>query len=521
MKALPIGIQDFETLRTGNYLYVDKTEYYYKNFSEGKYFFLSRPRRFGKSMMLSTLKYLHQAKKELFEGLWVEDKWDWAKTYPVIHVDLSSVNTRRSTLEAGLMTQMQEHAQKYGVKLNANDAASSFRQIIQELGSNSEKCVVLIDEYDKPITDYISDEQISKKHINELKSFYGILKGCDHFLHKVVISGVSKYGKVSIFSDLNNLDELSMMPESALLCGYTQAEIEQNFQDYIENAASKLSLATDELLEQIRLWYNGFIFDTEMTAKLYNPFSILNFFRRADFKNYWYASGTPTFLAELISSEKFSPEKLEYLNTTELLFQSADIDKIDALSLLYQTGYLTIKDIKRLGVTRIYTLGYPNFEVRESFVAYLMAEYMDETPSQISQGLIVELKMGLYERNWDRVLAVFKHVFATVPYHIFGKSEAYYHSLVHVTLTLSGYMVFSEVLSNKGRIDTVLEIDDLVVIFEFKMDSSAEAALAQIHEKKYAERYGKKDKELVLIGVNFDSAERNITDYKVENPSGF
>jgi hypothetical protein len=384
------------------------------------------------------------------------------------------------------------------------------------LGAAENKCIVLVDEYDKPITDYIVEPEISEKHINELKSFYGILKGADEYLHKVVISGVSKYGKVSIFSDLNNLNDISAKPESALVCGYNQQELEHYFQEHINLAASDFEVEKTELLEQIRYWYNGFIFDTKMTEKLYNPFSILNFFSKLDFQNFWYASGTPTFLTKLVKEEQISPENLEFLQATDIMFKSADIDKIDALSLLYQTGYLTIKNVQMVGVTRIYTLGYPNHEVRESFSSYLMADYMQDYPSQISQGLIVELKLGLQDRDWERIFAVFNHVFATVPYHIFNKTEAYYHSLVHVTLTLSGYMVFSEVITNKGRIDTVLETEDLVAIFEFKMDSSAEIALAQIHEKKYAERYAKTGKDLFLIGVNFDSPERRINSWIVE-----
>jgi hypothetical protein len=344
MKALPIGIQDFDSLRTGNYLYVDKTEVYYNVFLEGKYFFLSRPRRFGKSMMLSTLKYLYQGKKEIFKGLWIEDKWDWDITYPVIHVDLSQFDTRNSTLQIGLLTQMREHAKKYGITLNSDDAASCFRQIIQELGTGEQKCIVLIDEYDKPITDYITEEETSAQHVKELKSFYGVLKGADHYLHKVVITGVSKYGKVSIFSDLNNLNDISMKPESALLCGYTQKDLEFYFDDFINEFARQFEMSRAKMLEQIRYWYNGFIFDTGMSEKLYNPFSILNLFSRYDFQNFWYASGTPTFLTKLIKEEQISPESLEYLRASDLLFKSAEIDKIDAISILYQTGYLTIKD---------------------------------------------------------------------------------------------------------------------------------------------------------------------------------
>ena len=516
MKALPIGIQDFESLRSGGYLYVDKTEYYQRSFQDGKYFFLSRPRRFGKSMMLSTLKYLYQGKKELFKELWIEDKWNWEKTYPVIHVDLSQIDTIHSTLQIGLLTQIQEHAKKHGIKLNSEDAASAFRQLIQELGGASEKCIVLIDEYDKPITDYITEEDISAKHVKELKSFYGILKGADKYLHKVLITGVSKYGKVSIFSDLNNLEDISMKPQSALLCGYTQKDLEYYFEDFIVKFASQFEMSKADLLEQIRYWYNGFTFDTGMSETLYNPFSILNLFSRYDFKNFWYASGTPTFLTKLVKEEKIKPETLEFIQTSDMIFSSSDIEKLDALSLLYQTGYLTIKNIQRTGVTRIYTLGYPNHEVRESFTAYLMSDYMDERPSEISSGLIADMKLGLMDRDWERFMAVFNHVFATVPYQIFNTNEAYYHSLVHVVLTLSGNLVLSEVLTNKGRIDTVLETDDLVVIFEFKMDSSPELALQQIHEKKYAERYAKSAKDLLLIGVNFDSVERRISSWKLE-----
>jgi hypothetical protein len=516
MKALPIGIQDFEKLITDDYLYVDKTEYFLDVFKHGTFYFLSRPRRFGKSIMLSTLKYLYQGKKELFKGLWIEDKWNWDKVFPVIRIDLSEINTRKNNLESGLMTQIRENAIFYGVTLTEKDAASCFRELIHRLGSADSKCVVLIDEYDKPITDYITEPEISEQHVKELKSFYGILKGSDQYLHKVLITGVSKYGKVSIFSDLNNLEDISMKPQSALLCGYTQKDLEYYFNDFIVKFASQFQMSKADLLEQIRYWYNGFTFDTGMSDTLYNPFSILNLFSRYDFKNFWYASGTPTFLTKLVKEEKIKPETLEFIQTSDMIFSSSDIEKLDALSLLYQTGYLTIKHIQRVGVTRIYTLGYPNHEVRESFTAYLMSDYMDERPSEISSGLIADMKLGLMDRDWERFMAVFNHVFASVPYQIFNTNEAYYHSLVHVTLTLSGYMVFSEVITNKGRIDTVLETDDLVVIFEFKMDSSPELALQQIHEKKYAERYGKKDKDLVLIGVNFDSAKRSISAYKVE-----
>jgi hypothetical protein len=515
MNALPIGIQDFEKLRTGNYLYADKTEYYFNIFEKGTFFFLSRPRRFGKSLLLSTLKFLYQGRKDLFKGLWIEDKWDWEIVYPLIRIDLSEVNTRKGTLENGLMIQVREHAQFYGLELKGTDAASCFRELIQLLGAGEQKCVVLIDEYDKPITDYISEENIALQHVKELKSFYGILKGSDHYLHKVLVTGVSKYGKVSIFSDLNNLNDISMKAETAKICGYTQEELEHYFGDYIKKGVEKFKISIAELLTSIKRWYNGYTFDDELSAGLYNPFSILNFFDKYQFKNYWFETGTPTFLTELISKEKIDPVRLEYLKATDIIFSSADIEHVDGLSLLYQTGYLTIKDISGHYENRRYVLAFPNHEVRISFMTYLLAEYAQESPTLLSADVIVKIQDALWQKDWQAFIDVLNYVFSTVPYQIFNSNEAYYHALVHVTLTLTGNLVLSEVLTNKGRIDTVLETESFVVIFEFKMDGNAETALKQIYSKGYNERYAKSGKDLFLIGVNFDSSERKIVDWMV------
>jgi hypothetical protein len=516
MKILPIGIQDFETIIKGNFVYVDKTKYYYDTFETGKFYFFSRPRRFGKSLFLSSLKYLYQGRKDLFKGLWIEDNWNWDLIYPVIHVDLSKIDTRKSTLQSGLMAQMTAHAKNYGIELNGNSAAECFVELIHKLGQGDQKCVVLVDEYDKPITDYITDPETSEQHVKELKSFYGILKSSDPYLQKVIITGVSKYGKVSIFSDLNNLHDVSMSPVAAKACGYTQEELESYFDLHIEAGLAKYDTTKEDFLARIKNWYNGYIFDDEMSARLYNPFSILNFFASYRLKNYWFETGTPTFLTELLAQDQFDPARLEYLKTTDILFKSADLSHIDALSLLYQTGYLTIKDINGSFEFQRYILGFPNQEVRLSFMSYLLAEYAQETPSQISTNVIVKIQDALWEKDWPSFFECINGVFATVPYLIFKNQEAYYHALVHVILTLSGHLVLSEVLTNKGRIDSVLETEQFIVIFEFKMDSSAQVALAQIHEKGYAERYGKTDKALVLIGVNFDSKERKITDWVVE-----
>jgi hypothetical protein len=516
MRPLPIGIQDFGSLISRDYLYVDKTEHYYNVFKEGKYYFLSRPRRFGKSLMLSTLKYLYLGKKELFKGLWIENKWDWEKVYPVIHVDLSKVDTKNSTLQYGLMSQMKEHAERFGIELEGVSAADCFRELIYALGQGDLKLVVLIDEYDKPITDYITEPEISKKHIGELKAFYGQLKSSDPYLHKVVITGVSKYGKVSIFSDLNNLTDLTISPDCSMICGYTQPELEHYFRPYFKKPMQSYGLSEIELLSWLKIWYNGYSWNGVESESVYNPFSVLNFFYHARFNNYWFETGTPTFLTELMKINKIRPETLEMLTTTETIFSTSDLYNLDVLSLLTQTGYLTVKKVILNPAQTRFILAYPNKEVRLSFSNFILAEYTGKTAPSVETDIVIKIQDALTERNWDQFFELSNAVFATVPYSIFNNNEAYYHSLVHVLLTLTGHLVLSEVMTNKGRIDTVLETEEMVVVFEYKIDSSPELALAQIHEKKYAERYSNAKKELISIGVNFDTEKRRITGWVVE-----
>jgi hypothetical protein len=513
MKNLPIGIQDFEKIRNEDFHYVDKTEQYYKIFNDGSCFFLSRPRRFGKSLMLSTLKCLYEGRKELFKGLWIEDKWDWSKTHPVIHVDLSKINTKKNTLEAGLMTQMETCAESFNIKLEYKDAATCFQQLIHQLGKGLNKCVVLVDEYDKPITDYINDPEIAKNHIEELKAFYGMLKSSDPYLHKVVVTGVSKYGKVSIFSDLNNLFDLTLFNDANDICGYSEAELLYEFKAHISDTALSLNMSEDALLDSIREWYNGYSWDIK--HKIYNPFSVLNFFKHKKFHNYWFDTGTPTLLSEIIKKEQYAPQWLEYLQTNDIIFNSADLRHIDVLSLLFQTGYLTLKEETGPPYDPIYTLAYPNNEVRISFNSYLLAEYSNSNPTYINSAYLINLKNALFRKEWEAFFKILNTIFASVPYHTFKSNEAYYHSMVHVMLTMTGYLVLSEVFTNRGRIDTVLETENMIVIFEFKMNSSALEALKQIEDKAYAERYAVSGKELIKIGVNFDSNERTIQEWKL------
>ena len=516
MKKLPIGIQDFENLRTGDYLYVDKTEGYFNVFNNGVFFFLSRPRRFGKSLMLSTLKYLYQGKKELFKGLWIEDKWDWDKTYPVIYIDINDAVTKGGAdLATSLMHIVSRQAETNSISLEAKDPGNAFRELIEKLGSR-EKVVILVDEYDKPITDYIEFPKISEEHVSILKSFYGALKSKDHFIHKAIISGVSKYGKVSIFSELNNLADLTLSTDSNTICGYTQADLEHYFTEYFPGLMKEYQLSEKELLSWIKNWYNGYSWNGKAEETLYNPFSILKLFYYRRFANYWFETGTPSFLTHLLARDKIRPEQLEQLTTQETIFFSSDLYNLDVISLLVQTGYLTIKKVILHPSQTRFILAYPNTEVRLSFTNYILAEYMHVSATSIGTDIVINLQNALWEKNWTLFFEKINQVFAAVPYKLFNNNEAYYHSLVHVMLTLTGHLVLSELMSNKGRIDTVLETDDFIVIFEFKMDSSAEAALNQIHEKNYAERYKLNNKEILLAGVNFDSGKRSVVDWKIE-----
>ncbi len=509
MKNLPIGIQDFEKLRESDYLYIDKTESYIKSILSGKYFLLNRPRRFGKSLMISTLSYLYQGRKDLFTGLWIENNWDWTNIHPVIYLDINNTITRGGgTLKEGLMIIFRQQAHSYGVELESDVPGYAFHELIEKLADKGKKVVILVDEYDKPITDYITNPEIANEHSKILKSVYGALKSKDKYIEKAIITGVSKYGKVAIFSDLNNLFDLTLYEDANEICGYTEVEILNNFEDYLLKACDKFKISMETLMEWVRSWYNGYCWEGK--NKIYNPFSILNFFQTLKFQNFWFDTGTPTLLSEILFKEKYQPEILEYLQSDDMIFNSADINHIDVLSLLFQTGYLTIKEVTGPFYDPVYTLGYPNNEVRISFNSYLLAAYTDSNPTHVGAAFMVHLKNALREKDWTSFFATTNSVFATVPYTVFQNTEAYYHSLVHVMLTMTGNLVLSEVLTNKGRIDSVLETEKMVVIFEFKMNSNAEKALSQIHEKGYPQRYGKKDKELILIGVNFNSENKCI-----------
>ena len=516
MKNLPIGVQDFAALIEDGFLLVDKTEQIHRLLHSGKYLFLARPRRFGKSLLLSTIKEIFEGNRKLFNGLWIEDKITW-EPYPVIYIDFNKMDYRAQTLEQAISRQMDEQATRNNITIEQGATAKQkFESLLETLGGNGRKAVVLIDEYDKAITDYLGeDEERLRDHVRTLKNFYGTLKSMDRCIHFTLITGVSKYGKVSIFSDLNNLYDATTDQSFATILGWTQEELEQNFDDRIDETAKHLKMSRATLLENLRIWYNGYSWDGETT--LYNPFSILNFFQAKRFANFWFKTGTPTFLTALLKKEQIPPYLLDNFRADEFLLESADVEHVGLLSLLFQTGYLTIRKIhqERTGGNS-FDLAYPNWEVQHSFLQYILAEYVNRPVGLVSATLTQQMQQALDDDDLDHFFQILSSIFASVPYQIAGTQEAYFHSIVHVCLTLTGYVVHSEIPTNQGRMDAVLDTGEHIYIFEFKLRESAEAALAQIRAKGYPERYRTAGKTLTLIGVAFDTEAKNVKEWKAE-----
>jgi hypothetical protein len=505
---LPIGIQDFETLRSGGYIYVDKTEPIYRLTNVAKYLFLSRPRRFGKSLLVSTLKAIFEGKKELFGGLWIEERHPFTP-HPVIHLDFSQLNFSNKPLELALLERFQFIAQDHGFSLKAKYAKDAFEELIRLMSAKG-KVVVLVDEYDKPLTDYLDKPDRREENQETLKSVYSLLKPMNPFLHLVLLTGVSKFGKLSLFSDLNNLVDISLVPEFALMLGYTRQEIERHFQPYLDKAAKRQKLSLEQLWESMQLWYNGYSWDGE--NKVYCPYSMLTFFNNPVFKGYWYETGTPTFLLKLIKEKGIEPFDLEHLSTSDEIISVADIEQLDPISIMFQTGYLTIQSQEQSSLGVSYELSYPNQEVRQAFSNGLLQQYTFLLPSK-SRSMSLELRRALQRQDWDAFFKTINQTFASVPYQVFKVQESYFHSLMHLMLVATGYPVRSEESTNKGRMDTVVEMPEWVVIFEFKLEGTPQRAIQQIKDEGYAAKF---NKQVKLIGVVFDPEARQVGAWAVE-----
>ena len=512
MRKYPIGLQSFKEIVTGGYVYVDKTAFIHQLVSAGKYYFLSRPRRFGKSLLVSTLQALYEGKKELFAGLFIADKWDWSQTNPVIVVYFNSFTLRGNDLDAVLQNAMREQAKAQNIALTTQfeggnfKAGFLFQELIQKLHAKTgRKVVVLIDEYDKPIVDYLEEINIAEANRNTLKSFYGILKPADEHLELVLLTGVSKFAKVSVFSDLNNLRDISLDEDYSNIVGFTQLELEANFESEVKDFAQQKNITKDDFLLEIKRWYNGYSWGGESTV--YNPFSLLNFFsNKGTFRNFWFSTGTPTWLVKQLYNKRLF--EFENVEATDFSLNSFDLQNLQPITLLFQTGYLTIKSYNSEDMA--YVLDYPNQEVRFSLQQHLLSTYRQKEGEEVVP-YILRFRNALRENDLPAAIQTINVVFSTIPYDLWQReNEHFYHALIHLTFTLLGVYVQSEVHTSRGRCDAVVQTDKYIYAFEFKLsdgrtDKTAQEAKDQIFAKGYLTPYAQNGKQRFAVGVNFST----------------
>ncbi|GHT53251.1 ATPase AAA [Bacteroidia bacterium] len=511
-RKLPIGIQDFEKLRTTNHLYVDKTAYIHRLANEGCPYFLGRPRRFGKSLFLSTLKAYFQGKKELFEGLAIADlEKDWVE-YPVFHLDLNiSGYTKFEDLEIALNVLLSRLEEEWGTNREEDSFSTRLAGLMRRAYEKTKKrVVVLIDEYDKPLTATLNNPELHEKIRDTLGGFYGVLKTADPYLRFLMLTGITKFSKVSIFSQLNQLQDISMDEKYAGVCGISETELLANFEPEIRTLAEKQKMGYEETLAELKKLYDGYHF-CENTEGVYNPFSLLNAFAKNALRYYWFSTGTPTFLAKMLKDAEFDIPSLEN-NVTIAAPSLSDYRAGDSnpIPLLYQTGYLTIKDFYQN--YNIYVLGFPNEEVKYGFLDELRRIY---TPSARlgtdfrSDLFVVDLEAG----NVDGFMTRLRAHFADIPNDLSNKTEENFQTIFYLLLRSMGQFVQTEVKSAIGRADIVVWLKDIIYVFEFKLaeNATAEEALAQIDDKGYLIPYSAGTRKVVKIGAEFSSAERTLS----------
>jgi hypothetical protein len=516
-KILSLGRQDFSGLREKNCVYVDKTQHIHRLCTQGSQYFLSRPRRFGKSLLLSTLEELFKGRKDLFEGLWIADKWDWTQKNPVIHLSFNVVDYEEYGLTKGIRSALLKFYKDFALLPPQNVSIKLlFMDLIQQLHAKHGEVVILIDEYDKPIIDHLEHNEIDKAKANQktLALFYGALKDVGTSIRLLFITGVSKFSRVSLFSKLNNLTDLTIHPFYSTMLGYTQEELEQNFPTYIEDALMMFPHYTrEQLMEKVRLWYNGYSWDGKTT--LYNPFGILLFLDSLDFQGFWFDSGTPTFLAQKMLEEAFFTD--DNIETNINFLNQYSLDNIQLTSLMFQTGYLTIKEKFEGGDL---VLSYPNQEVRRAMYSFLIDGVV---PSQGgSEVTVLHLKKAFLNHDLAKTKAILTSLFAGLAYDVYTHQkntqqvEGFYHGVVHIIFKILGLYIQSEVHTTKGRADCIVQTPTHIYILEFKINSTAEIAFQQIIDQKYATPFIADNREKIGIGVNFNSTTKELDDWKTD-----
>ena len=519
MKNLGIGKQKLSEFKKRNLIYVDKTEIINKLINSGTYYFLSRPRRFGKSLLVNTMEELFSGNKELFEDTWIYNNWDFEDKCPVIKISFDSLAYSKLGLEAVLEKELNKIAKTNKIIFkDAEVYSEKFKELIEELGKDN-PVAILIDEYDKPIIDYIENNKRDEalKNRDTLKEFYSVIKNLDGYIKLFFVTGVSKFSKVSIFSELNNLTDITIDENYSTLTGYTENEIIENYPVYLEELGKKFQIGKDILLENMKLWYDGYSWDGENFV--YNPFSVLTLFQKKSFNNYWFNTGTPTFLTKMIREKNIDIDKFETsFEVKSGLFDSYDLANIDVNVLLFQAGYLTIKEkiIDPKYFSESYILSYPNKEVKDSFYDYLIGEFTGLDKTDFFER-IKALQLELENNNIERFIIILKTLYSNIPSEIFIKeNESYYHTVIFLVLKLlRADIIEVEKQTNQGRIDAVLFTKKYIFVIEFKM-STVNMALRQIKDKKYYEPYLSDKRKVFCIGVAFNKAKRNIKEYKVK-----
>jgi hypothetical protein len=500
MKKLPIGVSTFEKIQEGDYIYIDKSDIALDLIENGGgYYFLSRPRRFGKSLFLDTLRTIFEGKKELFKGLYIYDKYDFVE-YPVIRISFNDGDFKsKDGFEATILRILKNNQRTLGVTCEDKSVAGCFQElIIQAYLKYNQRVVILIDEYDKPILDNIEQSAIAKERREELKNFYSIIKGVDEYLKFVFITGVSKFSKVSLFSGLNNLYDITLTPKYATICGYRQKDVETSFAEHLK----------EQDFAKIAQWYNGYQW---LGEGVYNPFDILLFIANGfSYRNYWFSTATPTFLLKLIEKNNYFLPNLEKIIKDDAMLDSFDVDCIELETLMWQTGYLTIKEVQtNFDDTPLYLLDIPNKEVRVSLLGSV-ANFM----SRVHNSALVQhhLHKALFEEDMERFQTELIALYASIPYNLFTHSkmheyEGYYVSVFYAYIKSMGVEIVGEDVTNRGRIDITVKLASAIYIIEFKM---GEGALAQIKERRYHEKYLDEQKSIYLLGIEFEEEAKNI-----------
>ncbi len=519
MQKLPICIQTFETIRKHGYLYVDKTRHIWQMINEGMFYFLSRPRRFGKSLLVSTLMSFFQAEKDLFEGLWISEHGDFEwEAHPVILMDFNEIpHSTPEKFEQAISLNLNLVAKSYGISLETAFIETQLQELISELKRQTgEKVVILVDEYDTPITEHIGKGKTglenARANWNILRSFLGVLKGgrVSSLLRFVFVTGISRFSNISIFSEIGHLNDMTLSKSYADMLGYTQEELEDYFEAHMVQLSQESEMSHEAVREKLTCQYRGYRF-SEKDIRVYNPFSVLMAFGHMNFKNHWADTGSPAFAISLLREREYDMPTLENLEVDEQMFSHYEIGNLQPEAILFQTGYMTIKAVN----DTLYALDYPNQEAKTAFLKHMLFSLTQE--NREDRSAFMKLAQFLEKEDFTAFFETMTAIFASVPPPAdMPPDQAHFHTLFYLMVSASGVNAQSELLTIQDLVDIVVTFPDKIFVMEFRCDQSADAAIMQIREKGYAERYKQSGKKLFLMGITFSMEEQNLTDWKVE-----